>query len=209
MDDPSAIPAATVQDVDLSAADPAVAAEIRRLGELMERGDESPEQFAELIRLLARAGQPRKAEYLLRRNIEVVASGPALYRELFGTTRPDEFAAAVEGFRAQFGVGLELVSSLGFLDGLYRTRPGPPRSDAFRFLDQPREVRIDYADLDAVTANVWSESSEECLSLRWVGGAWQLADGGQAEPGAAPNRGGMTALRDTSSPEPPAGELGR
>src|SRR5690242_17470920 len=120
MDDPFAIPAATVRDVDLSGAEPTLAAEIRRLGALMERGDEMPEQFAELVRLLVRAGHPRKAEYLLRRNLEVVADGRALYRELFGTARPDEFAAAVEGFRRQFGVGLDFVSSRGFLDGLYR-----------------------------------------------------------------------------------------
>lgn len=177
-EDPSAIPAATVQDVDLSAADPALAAEIRRLGDLMEQGDETPEQFAELVRLLVRAGQPRKAEYLLRRNIEVVADGPALYGELFGTARPDEFAAAVEGFRTQFGVGLEFVSSRGFLDGLYRVRPGPPRSDAFRLLGGSCEARIDYSDPDAIAADVWGESDEEYLLLRWVGGTWQLAEGG-------------------------------
>jgi hypothetical protein len=173
MEDPSAIPAATVQDVDLSASDPALAAEIRRLGGLMEHGDETPEQFAELVRLLVRAGHSRKAEYLLRRNVEGVAEGPKLYRELFGTARPEEFAAAVEGFQRQFGVGLEFVSSRGFLDGLYQVRRGPPRSCAFRLLGEPCEVRIDYADPDLVVADVWSESSEEFLLLRWVGGTWQ------------------------------------
>src|SRR5690242_19240359 len=120
MDDGFLIPAATIQDVDLSAADPELATEILRLGHLMERGEETPEQFAQLVRLLVQAGQTSKAEYLLRRNLEGVADGLALYREMFGTARPDEFAAAVEGFGAQFGVGLEFLSSRGFLDGLYR-----------------------------------------------------------------------------------------
>lgn len=180
MDDRSAIPAATVQDVDLSAADPMLTAEILRLGELMERGDETPEQFADLIRLLIRAGHPRKAEYLLRRNLEVVADGPRLYQELFGTGRPDEFTASVEGFRRQFEVGLEFISSRGFLDALYRVLPGPPRSDVFRLLGEPCEVRIEYSDPDAVVADVSSLSSEEYLLLRWVGGAWESAGGGRS-----------------------------
>lgn len=178
MDDPSAIPAATIQDVDLSAADPALAAQIRRLGDLMDRGAETPEQFAELVRLLVRAGQVRKAEYLLRRNLVAAADGPALYRKLFGTARPDEFAAAVERFQSQFRVELEFVSSSGLLDGLYRVRPGPPRSDAFRLLGEPCEVQIDYSDPDVVTADVWGESDEDYLLLRWVAGAWRLVEGG-------------------------------
>lgn len=104
MNDPSKIPAATIQDVDLSSADPTVAAEIIRLGNLMEWGKETPEQFVELIGLLVRAGHSEKTEYLLRRNLEVVADSPGLYLELFGSVRPDEFAAAVESFQRQFEV---------------------------------------------------------------------------------------------------------
>jgi hypothetical protein len=112
--------------------------------------------------------------------LETVADGPALYRELFGTARPDEFAAAVEGFRTQFAVGLEFVSSRGFLDQRYVVRPGPHRSDVFRLLGEPCEVQFDYADPDAVVAAVRSLSHEEYLLLRWAGRAWHLADEGPA-----------------------------
>jgi hypothetical protein len=171
-----AIPAATVQDVDLSAADTALAAEIRRLGDLMERGEETPEEFSRLVRLLVEAGQPAKAEYLLRRNWEVAAGELALYRELFGTAKSDEFAAAVESFTGQFGVGLESVGSAGFLRAAYRLRPGPPRSDAFALLAEPCEVRFDYAEPDFVAADVSSETDARYLLLRWVRGVWELAE---------------------------------
>lgn len=178
MNDPSAIPAATVQDVDLSAADPVLSAEILRLGELMELGEETPEQFADLIRLLVRADHPQKAEFLLRRNLEVVADGPGLYQELFGTIRPDEFAAAVESFRRQFEVELEFVNSRGFLDALYRVQTGPRRSDLLQWVAEPCEVQMDYSEPDAVVADVCNKSSEEYLLLRWVGGAWEPVQDG-------------------------------
>jgi len=176
MGDSFAIPAATVQDVDLSGADAVLAAEIRRLGDLMERGDESPEEFAKLIRLLVEAGQVSKAEFLLRRNLETVAGELLLYRELFGTMKPDEFTAAIQGFIQQFGVVLEFVSSRGFLDGLYRIQPGPPRSDAFALLAERCEVRFDFVDPNFVAADVSSESDERYLLLRWVSGVWELAE---------------------------------
>jgi hypothetical protein len=177
MDDPSVIPAATVQDVDLSAAEPALAVEIRRLGDLMERGEETPEQFAELVRLLVRAGQRHKAEHLLRRNLEVIADGLALYRELFGTARPDEFAAAVEGFKEQFGVGLEFLSSRGFLDARYRVLSGPRQAQMVRQLGEPCEVQFDFADPDVVAADVVGQSDEEYRLLRWEDGRWRLPMG--------------------------------
>ena len=168
-----AIPAAHIQDVDLSAIEPALAAEISRLGALMERGEETDEQFSQLIRLLVRAGRDRKAEYLLRRNIEGAADGQALYRELFGTAKVDEFAAAVKAFSAQFGVGLELMSSRGFLDSVYRMSPGPLRTDAFELLASPCEVRFDYSDPEVIAADVSAQSDMRYLLLRWANGDWQ------------------------------------
>lgn len=176
MGDGFAIPAATVQDVDLSATDAELAAEIRRLGDLMEHGDETPEEFACLVRLLVNAGHAAKAEYLLRRNWEVAAGELVLYRELFGTAKPDEFAAAIEAFAGQFGVGLESVGSRGFLVAFYQVRPGQPRSDAFVLLAEPCEVRFDYSDPDFVAADASSESDERYLLLRWVRGVWELAE---------------------------------
>ena len=142
----------------------------------MGRGEETPEQFARLVRLLVQAGQPPKAEHLLRRNLEGVADA-ALYRELFGTAKPDEFAAAVEGFAAQFGVGLEFVSSRGFLDALYRVVPGPRQAELFRQLGEPCEVQFDFVDADAVAADVCGQSDEEYRLLRWEGGVWRFVKG--------------------------------
>jgi hypothetical protein len=177
-----AIPAATVQDVDLSATDVALADDIRRLGDLMEYGNETPEEFTRLIRLLVEAGKTSKAEHLLRRNVEVAVGGLALYRELFGTAKPDEFTAAVEAFTDQFGVGLEFIRSRGFLDGLYRMQPGSPGSGVFALLGEPCEVRFDFADPDFVVAAVSSESDERYLLLRWVSRVWELAELAHAEP---------------------------
>jgi hypothetical protein len=174
MDDGFAIPAATVQDIDLATTDAALAAEIRRLGNLMESGDETPEEFARLIRLLVEAGQSVKAEYLLRRNVEVVAGELTLYRELFGSAKPDEFAAAVEGFSVQFNVGLEFVSSRGFLDALYRMRPRLSQLRAFALLGESCEVQFDFADPDFVAADVSSLSDERYMLLRWIDGVWEL-----------------------------------
>lgn len=176
-DDPSVIPAATVQDVDLSSISPATALEIHRLGELMERGDETPEQMAQLVRLLHEAGFRAKSENLLRRNMETVADGSALYCELYGTEKPDEFAAAIEAFAEQFSVSFELVEEHDFLDSVYRTMPGSARFDDFRLLSEPCEVRFNYGTEDAVEADVSSPKDEEYMILRWINSVWELADG--------------------------------
>jgi hypothetical protein len=167
------IPAATVQDVDLSGANPVLATQVRELGALMERGEETPEQFAQLIRLLVQIGHGSKAEYLLRRNLETVEDGLNLYKTLFGTSKADEFAAAVKAFEVQFGIGLEFVCSRGFLDTQYRTGPGLAKTDTFELLKEPCEVWFDFADPDVVAADVLSTSSEEYMLLRWVGGVWK------------------------------------
>lgn len=173
-DDPSKIPAATVQDVDLSGVPPGTAAEIQRLGQLMDRGDETPEQMAQLVRLLHDAGFRAKSEYLLRRNMDVVADGSALYRELYGTEKPDEFAAAIEAFADQFSLDLKLVEQCHFLDSRYRTTPRTARFDELRLLSQPCEIRFDYAN--EVEADASSLADEQYMILRWVNGVWEIAD---------------------------------
>jgi hypothetical protein len=171
-----AIPAATIRGVDLNGADAELASEILRLGALMERGEETPSQFGQLIRLIHQAGQEAKAEFLLRRNIEGAADGHALYRELFGTEKPDEFAAAIKSFKEQFAVGLKLVKPGGFLDAVYRTVPQKARFDVFRLLSEPCEVRIDYAKEDGVEAEVSRSESDDHLILRWVNGVWNISE---------------------------------
>jgi hypothetical protein len=176
-DEPFAIPAATVQDVDLSRLSSATAAEIRWLGHLMDCGDETPEQMAQLIGLLHDAGFLAKSEYLLRRNMNAVANGLALYHELYGTEKPDDFAAAIEAFGEQFSLDLDLVKERGFLDRGYRTVPSLVRFDEFQLLSEPCEVRFDYANKDAVEADVSSLGGDEYLILRWVNGVWETDNG--------------------------------
>ncbi len=176
-DDPTAIPAATVQDVDLSGVPPVTASEIQRLGQLMERGEETPEQMAQLVRLLHEAGFCAKSEYLLRRNMETVADGSALYRELYGTEKPDEFAAAIDAFAEQFSLDLRFVEERDFLDRLYRTTPQSSRVDEFRLLSEPCDVRFDYASEDAVEADVSSRQDDGYTILRWINGVWEMANG--------------------------------
>jgi hypothetical protein len=176
MDDRFDIPAATIEDVNLIGVDVGLASEIRRLGELMERGEETPQQFAQLVRLVYQAGQSRKAEYLLRRNIEVVIDGFAMYNGLFGTNKPDEFASAIEGFTTQFAVRLQLVDSQGFLDSVYQSDPQRVRFDDLRLLNEPCEVRINYASEEAVEADVSSMETDEYMILRWVNGVWEIIE---------------------------------
>jgi hypothetical protein len=171
-----AIPAATIRDVDLNGTDVELASEILRLGALMERGNETPAQFGQLILLMHQAGHYAKAEYLLRRNIEGVADGHALYRELFGTEKPDEFAAAINGFEEQFAVRLKLVKPGVFLDAVYSTVPQKARFDVFRLLNEPCEVRIDYAKEDWVEAQVSRFESDDHLILRWVHAVWNISE---------------------------------
>jgi hypothetical protein len=78
MDKGFVIPAAHIRHVDLSRVGPGQAAEIRRLGSLMERGAETRDEFVQLVRLLAETGFRSRAEYLLRRNYVVVENGLAL-----------------------------------------------------------------------------------------------------------------------------------
>jgi hypothetical protein len=162
--------------VDLSGTEATTAAEIRRLGRLMESGNESPEQFAQLVRLLHGTGCCSKAEFLLRRNLETVADGALHYRELYGTEKAEAFAAAIEAFAEQFSLTLESLIERGFLDRVYRTFPQQARFDELRLMSEPCEVRFDYASQEAVEADVSSLSNTQYVILRWVGGVWKAAD---------------------------------
>jgi hypothetical protein len=179
MSDESAIPAAHIDDVDIgaiAAIDKAAAETIARLGSLLDQGEETPKDFFRLVRLLHQVGWTRKAEYLLRRNLEIEEEGPTLYRELFGTEKENEFTAAVDGFAAQFSVELDLLRSRGFLDREYRTRLRQDHSGGFGLLRSPCEVRFDYANEDAVEADVSSLETEEYVILRWVRGLWHTSN---------------------------------
>src|SRR5262245_3289864 len=114
MDDKEAhgIPGANIGDTDLAAlaqTNPAAAKEIARLQDLMERGGETKDQFLRLCQLLFDVGSVPASEYLLRRNLDCY-EGHALYVQLFGTSKQEEFAAAIEAFKSQFGLQMVLVA---------------------------------------------------------------------------------------------------
>jgi hypothetical protein len=99
-----AIPAANIGDTDLIALAqtiPDAATGIARLEALMNRGEETKEEFRRLCQLLFDVGSIAAAEYLLRRNLDDY-EGKALYTRLFGTAKQEEFDAAIEAFECQF-----------------------------------------------------------------------------------------------------------
>src|SRR5262249_54518036 len=147
---------------------------------LMGRGKETAEEFSQLVKLLHQVGCTDKAEYLLRRNLEVGKESESLYRELFGTEKDEEYSAAIAAFADQFSVELELRENREFLDNDYRTEPRLTRFDEFRLLNEPCDVRFDYSNKDAVEADVSSMESDEYLILRWVNRVWEIS---------GPNRG--------------------
>ena len=132
-EDAGAIPAANIGDTDLvvvAQTRPAVAKEIARLEDLMNRGEETKEEFLRLCQLLFDVGSIVASEYLLRRNLDCY-EGHALYVRLFGTTRQDEFNAAIEAFESQFDLKLKLLAEKDFLVSAFRADGGPPRFDTF------------------------------------------------------------------------------
>jgi hypothetical protein len=199
-EDATAIPAANIGDTDLAAlarTNPPAAREIARLVGLMNRGEETGEEFRRLCELLVEVGSAAAGEHLLRRNLDFY-EGRALYDRLFGTAKPDEFAAAVAAFASQFAVELVPVAAPDFLVATFRTGGGPQRPDAFALLSRPCEVKIGYVERDRIEADVipsdpgpGTRDAHEYLLLHFVNGVWELAD--QWPPG---HRG----LRDGEGP---------
>jgi hypothetical protein len=113
-DDRYAIPAANIGDTDLAAVartPPAAAEEIARIEQLMNRGEETKEEFLQLCQLLFDVGSVAASEILLRRNLDHY-EGHDLYVRLFGTTKQEEFQTAIEVFQSQFEVELWSASGI-------------------------------------------------------------------------------------------------
>jgi len=181
------IPAASIGDTDLNAlgkSHPAAAKEIMRLEDLMDRGEETKEEFRTLCQLLYNVGSLDAAEILLRRNLDYY-EGMALYTRLFGTAKPDEFQVAIETFKSQFGLELSPVDEQeeSFLESDFRTDGGPPRADEFELLSRPCEVRIGYIEDDKIEADVTLFDpgrevfdGDECLFMYFINGVWEISD---------------------------------
>jgi hypothetical protein len=184
-EDRHAIPAANIGDTDLVAlaqANPAAAKEIARLVDLMNRGEETKEEFLQLCQFLFDVGSVEASEYLLRRNLDYY-EGHSLYVRLFGTARQEEFHAAIEAFKSQFDVDLVLIAEKDFLVSKFRTDGGPPRSDAFALLSRPCEIKFGYIEQDKIEADVTLLDpgrevfdGDECMLLFFLNGVWELAD---------------------------------
>lgn len=179
MADDYKIPAASISDVDLAAIaelNPAAAKEIARLGELMECGNETKEDFRMLCQLLHEAGEQSKAEYLLRRNLQYY-EGHALYSQLFGTVKQEEFDNSIEAFRCQFRVELKFVQHHDLLDDVYHISQNAAHSADSQLLAIGNTVNFSYSMPDVIEVEIVDLGSGESLLLHWVNGVWESRDG--------------------------------
>jgi len=180
-----AIPAARVGNRALDAiarTDPAAAKEIARLENLMNCGEESKADFLRLCQLLFKVGSVADSEYLLRRNMDYY-EGESLYRRLFGTAKQEEFDTAIDAFKSQFSLSLTFVETRDFLETIFHSDGGPPRSDDFQLLSHPCEIKIGYIQQDKIEADIVLLAAdrdvfdaEECLLMYFVSGVWEIAD---------------------------------
>jgi hypothetical protein len=180
-----AIPGASIGDIDLdivARTNPVAAKEIARLEDLVNRCEESKDDFLCLCQLLFDVGAIADSEYLLRRNMDYY-EGESLYHRLFGTAKQEEFDAAVQAFESQFSVQLSRTENSDFLVSLFRAEGGPPRSDEFELLSQQCEIKIGYIEQDKIEADVVPYDpdrevfdGDECLFMYFVNGVWELAD---------------------------------
>ncbi len=179
-----AIPAASIGDTDLVAiaqTDPGAAKEIERLVAQMDQGEETREEFLRLCQLLFDVGSTASAEYLLRRNLDHY-EGQVLYARLFGTTKQEEFKAAIEAFKRQFDLELVLAVQKDFLVSSYYSAGGPPRFDAFALLSKPCEIKFGYIEREKIEADISLLdpaqdvfAADECLFMFFVNGVWEIA----------------------------------
>lgn len=184
-DDDYLIPAASIGDVDfdeLERTNPDAAREIRRINSLMINGEDSKAEFLRLCRLLFDVGKHTASEYLLRRNLDCY-EGAALYGELFGSAKEDEFNVAIDAFRVQFEVELNHIRDEAFLVRYYHAVNCPARFDDLRLLSQPCEIKFGYIERDKIEADIMLLDpgrdvfkARDCLLLFFVNGVWEIVD---------------------------------
>jgi hypothetical protein len=178
------IPAASIGSIDLALlaeTNPGAASEIARLEDLMNRGEERPEEFLRLCQLLHDVGAVGDAEHLLRRNLDHY-DGRTLYNDLFGTAKQDEFETSIHTFAWQFDVKLRLVQDQEFLLSTYQSEPGGPRTDQLALLSMPCEIQFGYVERDTIEADVGSLDDhpdapfyDDHLVFHFNAGRWRLA----------------------------------
>ncbi len=184
-EDKYAIPAANIGDTDLDAVaqtNPVAAKEIARLEDLMNRGEDTKEEFLRLCQLLFDVGSVADSEILLRRNMDG-DEGESLYKRLFGTATQEDFDTAIDAFKSQFALTLTLAEKNDFLVNTFHSDGGPPRSDDFQLLSHPCEIKIGYIQRDKIEADIVLLApdrnvfdADECLFMYFVTGVWEIAD---------------------------------
>ena len=89
---------------------------------LMNRGKETKDEFLRLCQLLVDVGSRQKIFF---RNLNYY-EGEALYTKLLGTTKQDEFDAAIQAFKSRFNVQLSRTENDELLVSIFRIDGGPP-----------------------------------------------------------------------------------
>lgn len=184
-EDKYAIPAASIGNTDsgtVAQTNPVAAEEIARLEDLMNRGEESEDDFLRLCQLLFDVGSVADSEYLLRRNLEYY-DGESLYKRLFGTVKQGEFDSAIDAFKSQFDLNITLAEKNGFLETTFHSDGGPPRSDDLRLFSHTCEIKVGYIQQDKIEADIVLLApdrdvfdADECLFMCFVNGVWEIAD---------------------------------
>lgn len=182
--EPNRIPAANIDDVDLSSIDrasPADAADVLRIKRLIASGGETDQDLIRLCELLFKHGEVETSEDLLRSN--VVDVGDVIhgaYTRLHGHAVEGVLDRAVDDFSRQFGVRLELKRSRGFLKHEYSSQPGslPAGVDSriARYLSRPCLVEFKYDPQGCLAEITCREPalSQTYLLLRDYAGKWGI-----------------------------------
>lgn len=168
----------------IEAADPSALVALRRFEKLQCKRKATERDFVDLVKLLHRAGCSTEAEYFLRCNLLVAKDerSPyeddkdrlALYVELFGTAKQEEFAAAIAAFSEQFAAKLTRGAGTTFWLG-YHTVPRRACFSKYRMRNEPCIVRFEYEQ--RATIEAWLEclsDPDQLLVLRWVNGVWEI-----------------------------------
>lgn len=186
MKNPHVIPSASISGIDLQRieSDSANAArEIIRIGELLDHGNETEEDFIRLCDLLYAHGEPAKSEELLRCNI--AEEGDAYYRayrRLHDFTADIGFEKCILAFEAQFGVQFKKVMNSRFLRRDYISEPTiitvNTDPDIARFLATPCRVEFRYHP-DGCIADIYSIATtfpeSDYLLLKFSVDSWSVS----------------------------------
>lgn len=176
----SAIPAATISDIDLrriEAEDAAAAEEISRIGALMNEGTETKEEFVRLCKLLLRFGETAKVRTLLIANSDEGDLSDQLLRSAFSDT-VSLFDSAVRAFSAQFRLRLVPMRTIRTLSKVYRaeldgTPDGPSFGIPAMVATTDSEVQITLMAEGGVVADTYIPGDPKAsVSLRFTGTSW-------------------------------------